>query len=170
MIIKEALRKSINVIVTHPKHNHSYLVTDGGRENHNKNIDAFISRISKHKVTKIRALKDIQFSNSPVEAVHRTMKGRYLKKKTFGSIKELSEFLEWAVTDYNTLRPHYKHAPKTPYEVYFDLPLGFDLKKRRKKAVQDRIKNNLSSKCIQCKDGIKGNVCCKTSETKRTNT
>lgn len=159
-IVKGALRKAIEVIVTHPKHDHSYLVTDGGRENHNKNIDNFIARISNHKVTKIRALKDIQFSNSPVEAVHRTMKGRYLKKRIFGSIAELSEFLEWAVNDYNKLRPHYKHAPKTPYEVYFDLPLGFDLIKRRKQAVQDRISNNKCSKCIQCKDGLKSKNCC----------
>ncbi len=88
------------------------------------------------------------------------MKGRYLKKRIFGSIAELSEFLEWAVNDYNRLRPHYKHAPKTPYEVYFDLPLGFDLIKRRKQAVQDRISNNKCSKCIQCKDGLKSKNCC----------
>jgi hypothetical protein len=130
-LIKDALAKSLKIIVTHPNHDHSYLVTDGGKENHNNHIDSFISRITKHKVTKIRALKDIQFSNSPVEAVHRTMKGRYLKRKVFGSLKELSDFLDWAVNDYNTLRPHYKHAPRTPYEVYFDVPLGFDLDNKR---------------------------------------
>jgi putative transposase len=159
-IVKEALKRSVKIILTHPNHDHSYLVTDGGSENHNRHIDSFISRISDHKVTKIRALKDIQFSNSPVEAVHRTMKGRYLKKRVFATLKELSEFLDWAVNDYNTLRPHYKHAPKTPYEVYFDKPLGFNLKNRRKKAIQDRIKNNLNSKCIQCRKGIKQVDCC----------
>lgn len=158
-VVKFALRKAIEIIITHPDHDHSFLVTDGGKENHNKEIEQFISRLTKHKVTKIRALKDITFSNSPVEAVHRTMKGRYLKRKLFESIDALLEYLDWAVEDYNAIRPHYKHAPKTPREVYFNLKLGFNLQKRRKKAVQDRIKNNKCAKCIQCKDGL-GNKSC----------
>ena len=158
-VVKVALRKAIDVIITHPNHDHSYLVTDGGSENHNKQIDKFIAELTEHKVTKIRALKDITFSNSPVEAVHRTMKGRYLKKKIFESIDALLEYLDWAVEDYNAIRPHYKHAPKTPKEVYFNLKLGFNLKKRRKKAVQDRIQNNKCAKCIQCKGGLSNKSC-----------
>jgi putative transposase len=150
-IVRASLSKALKVIATHPSQKHSYLVTDGGKENHNKNIEEFISKLSKHKVTKIRALKDIRFSNSPVEAVHRTIKGRYLKNRKFESIKALTNYLNWVVEDYNKVRPHYKHRPRTPFEVYFDIPLDFDVRKRVKEAITKRVKNNKCSKCIQCK-------------------
>ena len=134
----------------HPDQKHSFMVTDGGKENHNKNIDEFISKLSKHKITKIRALKDIRFSNSPVEAVHRTMKGRYLRNRKFESIKALENYLKWAVNDYNKVRPHYKHRPRTPEEVYFNTALGFDIRKRVKAAIKERVKNNKCANCQQC--------------------
>jgi len=80
------------------------------------------------------------------------MKGRYLKKRKFISIAELVRYLNWDVMDYNTLRPHYKHRPRTPHEVYFDIPLGFDIRKRMRKAMKERVKKNKCAECIQCKD------------------
>jgi hypothetical protein len=88
---------ALKTISKHPDQKHSYLVTDGGKENHNKYIDEFIAKLSKHKVTKIRALKDNRFSNSSVEAVHRSIKDQYLKNRKFGTIKALKEYLVWAV-------------------------------------------------------------------------
>ena len=149
-IVKKSLGNALKVIMKHPKQKHSFLVTDGGKENHNQYIDAFISKLTKHKITKIRALKEIRFSNSPVEAIHRTVKGRYLKNRKFESIKALSDYLKWVVEDYNKLRPHYKHRPRTPYEVYFDIPLDFDVRVRVKKAVCDRVKGNKCADCVQC--------------------
>ncbi len=93
MLVKEALANALQVIMIHPDQKHSYLVADGGRENHNKQIDEFIEKLSGHKITKIRALKDIRFSNSPVEAVHRTIKGRYLKNRKFESTDALRNYL-----------------------------------------------------------------------------
>lgn len=154
-IVRASLSKALKVIAKHPTQKHSFLVTDGGKENHNKHIDSFISKLSKHKLTKIRALKDIRFSNSPVEAVHRTIKGRYLRNRKFESIKALNNYLKWVVEDYNEARPHYKHGPRTPYEVYFDIPLGFDIRKRVKQAIQQRIKNNKCAACTQCAGGCK---------------
>ncbi|MBK7817915.1 MAG: DDE-type integrase/transposase/recombinase [Sphingobacteriaceae bacterium] len=149
-IVRRSLSNALKVIATHPDQKHSFLVTDGGKENHNQYIDAFISKLSKHKITKIRALKDIRFSNSPVEAVHRTIKGRYLKNRKFESIRALHTYLKWVVEDYNKVRPHYKHRPRTPFEVYFNMPLDFDVRKRIKSAISKRVKNNKCSKCIQC--------------------
>lgn len=158
-VVKQSLRKSLEIIKTHPNQDHSFLVADGGRENHNKQIDTFISKLSGHKVTKIRALKDIRFSNSPVEAVHRTLKGRYLRNRKFDTIKSLKTYLDWAVMDYNVLRPHYKHRPRTPYEVYFNKPLGFDIQKRVKNAIQSRVQNNKCTKCIQCRGARLNKTC-----------
>lgn len=154
-IVRRSLANALKVVATHPHQKHSYLVADGGKENHNKYIDAFISKLSKHKITKIRALKDIRFSNSPVEAVHRTIKGRYLRNRKFESIKAVTNYLKWAVEDYNKVRPHYKHRPRTPYEVYFNIPLNFDIRKRVKKAITDRVKKNKCTNCMQCKNGCK---------------
>lgn len=151
-IVRNSMKKALKTIAKHPNQKHSFMVTDGGRENHNKHIDEFISRLTKHKITKIKALSDILiYSNSPVEALHRTIKGRYLRNKKFESIRALDNYLKWAVEDYNVMRPHYKHKPRTPYEVYFDIPLGFDVRKRVKKAINKRVKNNKCSKCIQCR-------------------
>lgn len=155
VLVKNSLRKALKVILTHPDQKSSVLVADGGKENHNKEVDEFIARLTKHKITKVRALKDIQFSNSPVEAVHRTMKGRYLKRRKFESIAALNKFLKWAVHDYNVLRPHYKHRPRTPQEAYFNTALGFDIRKRVKAAIKKRVAANKCSNCIQCSGGCK---------------
>lgn len=160
-IVINSVSKALKNIEQHPDQKHSYLVTDGGSENHNKYVNEFIERIAKRKkfkFTKIRALKDIRFSNSPVEAIHRTMKSRYLRGRKFESIKALVKYLEWAVNDYNIERPHYKHRPRTPHEVYFNIPLKFDVKKRVKQAIRTRIKNNKNAKCIQC-TGCKPGAC-----------
>jgi hypothetical protein len=152
-IVRQSVGNALKNIDKHPDQKHSFLVTDGGSENHNKYLNSFIAKIAKrkkYKITKIRALKDIRFSNSPVEAVHRTMKSRYLKGRKFENIKALVKYLEWAVKDYNEVRPHYKHRPRTPHEVYFNIPLNFDIKKRVKNAIRKRIKNNKCAKCIQC--------------------
>lgn len=126
------------------------LLIDAGSENHNKLVDQFIFELSDHKMTKITALKQIEYSNSPVEAVHRTVKGRYLRNRKFDTIESVILYLQWVKEDYNVVRPHYKHRPRTPHEVYFGKKLGFDLKKRIKDAIAKRIQNNKCAKCMQC--------------------
>jgi hypothetical protein len=138
-------------ILEQQKNNHSFLVSDGGSENNNKQIDQFISEISEHRITKITALKDIQFSNSPVEAIHRIIKGRYIRNRRFETLEGFTKFLNEAVKDYNYERPHYKHFPQTPAEVYFETGLKLNIKKHISKAVQQRVKNNLATACRICR-------------------
>lgn len=154
-IVVGSLSMAIKNIKKHPDMKNIVLVADGGRENHNSYVDAFLDKLAGCKIVKKRALKQIRFSNSPVEAIHRTMKGRYLKNQKFESIRSLNKFIKWAVNDYNVLRPHYKHRPKTPNEVYFKIELTFDVKKRAKQAVQRRVKKNKCAKCIQCRSSHK---------------
>jgi len=158
-LVKQALINSLLVIMRHPDQEHSYLVADGGSENHNRQIDEFIAGLSGHRITKITALKDIRFSNSPVEAVHRTIKGRYLRNKKFNTLEALVKYLDWAVMDYNELRPHYRHRPRTPEEVYFNKPLDFNVRERVIKAMKERVITNKCSDCTQCKD-FRNNGCC----------
>lgn len=119
-VVKGALAKALKMVGRHPDQDPVCLVADGGSENHNRQIDQFIAGLSGYKLTKIRSLKDIKFSNSPVEAIHRIIKSRYLRNQQFHSLKQLETYLDWAVYDYNVLRPHYSHIPQTPHEVYFE--------------------------------------------------
>jgi hypothetical protein len=124
-LIKGALQNApLLTISTYPDQSECFLVADGGRENHNQRLDEFIASLMDFKMTKIKA-KDIQFSNSPIEAIHRILKGRYLQKQKFKSIE-------------------------TPKEVYFNVPLKFDAGQRMKKAITARIIKNKTSSCSAC--------------------
>jgi hypothetical protein len=90
-LIRTAITNSLIPILEQQREDHSFLVSDGGKENNNKQIDQFVSEISEHKLTKIVALKDIQYSDSPVEAIHKIIKGRYIKNKRFESIEGLKK-------------------------------------------------------------------------------
>ncbi len=158
-LVKRALSKALIVIKKHPEQTHSFLVTDGGSENHNQYMDKFIFNLSEHRITKIRALKDIKFSNSPVESINRTIKGRYLRNQKFETIETLYSYLDWTVMDYNVLRPHYKHRPRTPVEVYFKMPLNFDERTRVKRAIRMRVNKNRCSVCKNCTDFDKMGKC-----------
>ncbi|MGP8214237.1 MAG: hypothetical protein ACLQQ4_01605 [Bacteroidia bacterium] len=50
-VVRTALAKALDTIKQHPDQQHSYLVADGGCENHNKKINTFIKDISGHTVT-----------------------------------------------------------------------------------------------------------------------
>jgi hypothetical protein len=158
-LVKDALAKALKTVALHPDQKHPFVVTDGGSENHNKEVNDFIRRVSGFQVTKIRALKDIRFSNSPVEAIHKIMKGRYLRNARFDNLHVLDEFLEQAVYDYNQLRPHYKHSPQTPYEVYFGNKLGFDVHARIKNAAKKRVIKNKNSGCKGCDHLLSSGSC-----------
>ena len=155
-IVIASMTNALKVMRKHPGRKGGItMVTDGGKENHNHYVETFLDKLVGFKISKKWAIKQLRVSNSPVEAIHRTMKGRYLRNQKFESITSLKKYLEWAVSDYNKIRPHYKFRPKTPYEMYFDIPLNFDVKKRAQQAVQNRVKKNKCVKCIQCKDVFK---------------
>lgn len=143
-LIRSAVRNALTPILQHEGEKQSFLVSDGGKENNNSKIDEFISKLSQHRLNKITALKDIQFSNSPVEAIHKIIKGRYLRNKRIDTLEELTKFLEEAVQDYNYLRPHYKHYPNTPAEVYFNNRPKMDVPSIMAKAMNTRVRMNES--------------------------
>lgn len=153
-LIRAAIKNALPSILNHEGEKHSFLVSDGGKENNNSRIDDFISNLSEYRLNKITALKDIQFSNSAVEAIHKIIKGRYLQNRKFDSLEGLTSFLTEAVHDYNHLRPHYKHYPKTPAEVYFETELKIDFNAHMAKAMNVRVKQNLSTSCEVCKKAL----------------
>ena len=90
-----------------------WLVTDDGSENKGE-VKVFVVQHPniKHKI----AQKNIPYSNSMVEALIKQLKYRYLKKKEFDSMDELTNALNIAVETYNH-RPRKIHLGKTPLQV-----------------------------------------------------
>lgn len=54
------------------------LVTDGRSENHNLTIEELLHETTHPDILKIIAMKSINFSNSPIEAISKIIK-RYLR-------------------------------------------------------------------------------------------
>jgi hypothetical protein len=150
-LVIDAISKALPQIEVTTEPREIVLVADGGRENNNKEVDQYILSQELHRLTKVIALKDIQFSNSPIEAVHKIMKGRYLCNRKFDSLEHLQTFLKEAVYDYNYLRPHYKHVPRTPAEVYYSQALNFNKVERMKMAAINRLMTNKKASCSECK-------------------
>lgn len=83
------------------------LIVDGGTENNNINIHEFIKKSKVGIYTKV-ALKDVNFSNCMIEGNNRILKQNYFKDKIF-SFEELEKYLDYAIDEYNNIKPHYFH-------------------------------------------------------------
>lgn len=133
----------------HPGLNCALLVADGGSENHSVTVDEYLTAQKEPKITKVIALKDIAFSNSPVEAINRIMK-RYIRAKEPQNMEHLKAIINDAVFDYSYVRPHNSLHGLTPMEVYTDSIPVIDRGKERSKAKKKRIKVNKDHGCGKC--------------------
>lgn len=128
------------------------LIVDGGSENNNVHMDKFISQ-SEINIEKLVALRDIDYSNSMVEALNKTAKYQYLFPKHPENLEELLERLAFFVEDYNEVRPHGQLRGLTPSEAYIGTP---NIDKRRieilKQARIDRLAYNKANQCGICKE------------------
>ena len=90
------------------------LFVDGGSENNNSHVSAFIKHTS---INKLVARIDVTFSNSMIEAVNKILKYQYLFKKPIPDKEHLQEAIRSAIDDYNS-RPHYALKGVTPNDAY----------------------------------------------------
>jgi len=129
------------------------LIVDGGSENNNKGVEAFVNR-QKPLLTKIVALQEIEYSNSMVEALNRTVKYDYLFPKNIFNAAQLHKHMKWMVHDYNFKRPNGTINGQTPAEAQrgksFNSKLVSNL---MKKARTERIKFNQEHCCLGCPFG-----------------
>ena len=84
----EALKMAEAKMAKKGSNDHVLLATDGGRENHNEQVEKYLAGINGLRFTKIRALKEIIYSNSPVEAIHRI--GRLMITILFAHITNIN--------------------------------------------------------------------------------
>jgi putative transposase len=122
------------------------LITDGGPEN---NLKAFLEELQlpmEHR----RALVDVHYSNSMIEASNKTLKYNYLYTKEIGNGEQLKEWMEWSVDDFHN-RPHISHKGLTPNERQKNILLDrAQLTQNIKQATSERKMQNKIQRCGHC--------------------
>ncbi len=121
-------------------------MTDDGNENYGEVTD-FVASSANPALQHIIAQKDIEYSNSMVEAAHKNLKYRFLYHKTIPDYKSLCEYLPQAVEDYNN-RPHAVLSGLTPLEVLNGRTVSATLlSTEMNEAQQARLTANKAQQC-----------------------
>lgn len=94
------------------------------------------------------ALRDIAFSNSPIEAVNRTFK-HYLRHWRPQTEAAFMHSVNRFVHDYAHVRPHGSLGGLTPFEAYTGHPMP-DLAPAATNALQARMQQNRQTACTGC--------------------
>jgi len=133
----------------HPNHICTTLVADGGSENHAVIIDELLRETEHPLITKIIALKDISFSNSPIEAINKIVK-RYLRILDPNTYEKLIACIEFIVQNYSYERPHGSIKGLTPFEAYTNPSSHLNFNNQFIEARKNRITLNQNSNCTKC--------------------
>lgn len=125
-------------------------LTDGGSENKNSTVASFInSKLVKMK--HLIAQKDIQFSNSKIEAFNKIIKHQFLLPKNLNNFKQLNVALNKDVLIYNNNRPQLGLAGNTPSETYINVPLNMkQYTSHFSEHKKNRTLQNQKSTCNNC--------------------
>ena len=126
------------------------LIVDGGSENNNKLVEAFVDQHPEKLIKKV-AFRDMLKSNSMIEAVNRVLKYNYLFWKPVYDIKDVIKVMRLAVLDYDAMRPHGALGGLLPLEAYFGQTINKAGNHRlMKQAMKDRLKWNHNHTCERC--------------------
>ena len=90
-------------------------MADEGSENFGE-VQNFLAEANSPKLSHIIAQRDIEFSNSMIEATNKNLKYRFLYHKHIPNHNELFKYVRQAVNDYNN-RPDDVLSGLTPTEV-----------------------------------------------------
>ena len=144
------VREMLSEAIQKYKPSQACLIVDGGSENNNHHVDTLMLK-QPDTIKRLIAKKDIAFSNSMVEAVNKIIKNDYLYALNITSEKQLTESLEFAVNDYNNIRPHDSIGGNTPFQVLSNnLTDKEALKLQKAKARTERIATNRKNNCRKC--------------------
>lgn len=152
--VVEALRDTVHTIRQHhPEQTCAVLVADGGSENHAVCVEELLRDTFPPYITKLIALKDIQFSNSPIEAINKIYKQylRHYQPKTSAALLQVTEAF---VRDYGSLRPHGSLKGLIPMEAYTMPELKLDFRQTIREARAIRIEENKLVNCSLCTSGL----------------
>jgi putative transposase len=141
VIRRETIGEAVKDLNT--RNEHILLITDGGPEN---SLEEYIQNLSL-PITHQRALIDVQFSNSLIEAHNKIIKYNYLYRKEISNSVQLIRELDFAVNDFNN-RPHISLGGLTPNESHSGFTINLEpLKKLKVEASLKRKVDNLKNRC-----------------------
>ena len=147
-IMVENLRKVYTQYSFPKEHPLSILMVDDGSENKG-DVNTAIEN-QEILLNKLIAQKDIQFSNSMVEAVNKLMKYGFLFRQELLDFNHVERYLEIAVEQYNN-RFHYALLGLTPHEVFDGaIPDKNLFKEQKQQAKILRIAENKALSCDNC--------------------
>jgi transposase InsO family protein len=146
----EALTMAVQTIRQHhPAQEHTVMVTDGGGEHTAKGMADLLASIAPPHILQLIALRDIAFSNSPIEAVNRTFK-RYLRHWQPQTPSQFIQCVERFVQDYACVRPHGSLDGLTPFEAYTGHRAVPPSPAALAQARDERRRANLAAGCGKC--------------------
>lgn len=130
----------------HPALATASLIVDGGGENNAHEVTQCLSDITPPEISKFIALKDVNFSNSPVEAINKILKRylRHFKPKTF---EQFTVVVNNAIQDYNYNRPHGSLNGLPPMEAYTSNAPNMDFERNINTAKAERTILNKKMNC-----------------------
>lgn len=70
------------------------------------------------EIKRIRALKDVAYSNSMVEAFQRTLKTYYLNHSTIEKTADMERQLIFVRNNFSRKRPHGEQKELTPFDAF----------------------------------------------------
>ncbi|MEY4064041.1 MAG: hypothetical protein RIR26_249 [Pseudomonadota bacterium] len=91
------------------------LFADDGTENQNKDVDALVDAV---KIIRTIAQIDVEFSNSMIEALFRSLKHRWLFILSLTTFEAVCRAVDTYLTDHNVRIPHYDLGGAVPLEIY----------------------------------------------------
>lgn len=145
-----ALRQALATIRAHyPNHASTSVVCDGGSENKAALVTELLLSSEQPTFERLIARQDITFSNSPVEAVNKILKG-YLRCIRPQGVAATRAAIEWALNDYTHSRPHGSIDGLTPWERYLDPGHKPGNSAQRRMAQVLRIAANRGAGCGTC--------------------
>jgi hypothetical protein len=102
----------------HPQHSTTNLIVDGGSENNNNTVEQFLQSLTQLNIRKLKALKDVPFSNAHAEAANRNLKLYYLNREPIADTQTLQNILAKSIHELNTIRPNSRIQGLKPIEAY----------------------------------------------------
>lgn len=125
---------------------HSCLMTDDGAENFGP-VQDFLQNTNTPALEHIVAQKDVEFSNSMIEAANKHLKYHFLYHKHIADFNSLCQWLPEAISDFNN-RPHDVLGGLTPLEVLNGKTTDKNAAiVQRQTAKIERITQNKQQKC-----------------------
>ncbi|MBX7059959.1 MAG: DDE-type integrase/transposase/recombinase [Leptospirales bacterium] len=128
------------------------LIVDDGSEN--KGELAELTDSAPDRVRRLVAQKDITFSNSMAEAIHRMLKGQYIQGRVFTTLAGLQEAIDDAVKDYNSRCHGSLHGTRPLQAFHGEIPDRGRFSARIVAARALRIEENQKFDCRACKTQV----------------